>query len=257
MKFQALLSLGWAGALLLMGACDRKNGPQAGQPAGTAAAPQTPPGADFPGGVGKVLESMPSGGYTYVHLDMNGRKVWVAGPQTPVNVGDRVAVSPGTPMRGFKSATLDRTFDIIYFVSSIKVGDAPATAGAPGAAAAPAGSPPVHPRSGVAARPVTGVTRAEGGKTVEEIFAGKEGLAGQEVRVRGQVVKINAGILGKNWLHIQDGTGKDGTHDLTVTTQATAIVGDVVLVRGKVALNRDFGAGYTYAVMIEEATLEK
>ena len=81
-------------------------------------------------------------------------------------------------------------------------------------------------------------------------------LSGQEVSVRGKVVKFNSGIMNKNWVHIQDGTGDvtAKTHDLTVTTEQTVSVGDTVLVKGQLTINRDIGAGYKYPVMIEQAT---
>ena len=76
-----------------------------------------------------------------------------------------------------------------------------------------------------------------------EVFAGKDQLAGKPVVVRGKVVKTNANIMGKNWLHVRDGSGAEGTNDLTVTMAGTAPnVGDTVVVKGTVALNKDFGS---------------
>jgi len=124
---------------------------------------------------------------------------------------------------------------------------------------APAASQPQMPEGHPAAKPaaevdLTGIAQAEGGKTVAEVFAGKEALAGQAVTVRGKVVKVNAGILGTNWVHVRDGSGADGTNDLTVTTAGTVPnVGDTVLVVGTVGLNKDFGMGYTYDVIVEGA----
>jgi hypothetical protein len=69
------------------------------------------------------------------------------------------------------------------------------------------------------------------------------------------VVKYNAAIMGKNWLHVQDGTGRQGAHDITVTTTDTAQVGDTVLVKGTVAADKDFGYGYRYEVLIDNATI--
>ena len=99
------------------------------------------------------------------------------------------------------------------------------------------------------------VQRAEDGKTVAEIFAGKEDLAGKQVLVRGKVVKFLPQIMGKNWLHLQDGSGSEGTNDLTVTTTGLAEVGDLVLVNGTVSVNRDFGYGYSYEVLLEDAEI--
>jgi hypothetical protein len=98
----------------------------------------------------------------------------------------------------------------------------------------------------------SGIKKAAGGKSVQEIIANKANLNGKEVKLRGKVVKYNPNILGKNWLHVRDGTGSAGSNDLLVTTTDTAKVGDTVLVTGKVATDKDFGANYKYAVMVED-----
>ena len=71
-------------------------------------------------------------------------------------------------------------------------------------------------------------------------------------------MKWNAGIMGKNWLHLRDGSGAAGKdNDITITTSDEAAVGDVVLVKGTVRVDKDFGAGYAYPVIIEDAKLSK
>lgn len=138
----------------------------------------------------------------------------------------------------------------------------PAPAPAPAAPAASAESAQPHPMpTGAPAVDVdlSGIARADGGKTVAEVYAEKDGLADATVVVRGKVVKTNAEIMGKNWLHVRDGSGEEGTNDLTVTTSGTLPnVGDTVVVTGKVSLNKDFGMGYQYPVIIEdgEVTVE-
>ena len=115
-----------------------------------------------------------------------------------------------------------------------------------------------HPASApVAAVDLAGVTKAEGGKTVAEVYAEKAALAGTKVTVRGKVVKANAGIMGKDWLHVRDGSGEDGTNDLTLTTNSSPLptVGDTVLVTGTVVLDKDFGMGYAYPVMLEDSAV--
>lgn len=94
-------------------------------------------------------------------------------------------------------------------------------------------------------------------KTVEGLYQDKAKLGGHEVQVRGKVVKVNNGVMQRNFLHIQDGTGKQGSNNLTVTSQETAEVGDEVVVTGKLAVNKDFGAGYTYPILLEEARITK
>jgi type IV pilus biogenesis protein CpaD/CtpE len=137
-------------------------------------------------------------------------------------------------------------------------------AAAPAAAAAPEATTPTmpagetHPAPKAAAEvDLTGIAKAEGGKTVAEVFAEKDALAGKPVTVRGKVVKTNADIMGKNWLHVRDGSGAEGTNDLTITTAPGTMpnVGDTVLVTGNVSLNKDFGMGYTYDVLVEDAQM--
>jgi hypothetical protein len=105
------------------------------------------------------------------------------------------------------------------------------------------------------------VPKAEGpeGRTVAEVITGKAGLKDKTVAVRGRVVKVSAGIMGKNWVHLQDGSGSaaNGSHDLIVTTQDRPAVGDVVQARGTVRTDVDIGSGYRYAVLVEGTTLRK
>jgi hypothetical protein len=102
---------------------------------------------------------------------------------------------------------------------------------------------------------LAGIKRAENGQTVEEIIKGKAKFAGKRIAVRARVVKYNAGILGKNWLHVRDGSGAEGSNDLTVTTSATTKVGDLVLVTGVLSVDRDFGSGYRYGLIVEDASV--
>ncbi|MCF8210120.1 MAG: hypothetical protein K9K38_12060 [Rhodoferax sp.] len=96
---------------------------------------------------------------------------------------------------------------------------------------------------------------ADAAKTIEAVYKDKTKLDGKQITVKGKVVKVNNGIMGRNFLHIQDGTGGKDNNDLSVTSTQTAKVGDSVTVVGKVTLNKDFGAGYTYPLIVEEATV--
>lgn len=214
------------------------------------------------GVTGRVVETMDAATYTYVLVDDGTRQVWAAGPKTAVAVGDRVALPPGMVMRNFASKSLGRTFDEIYFVGALRVvkGEAAQPLDAPlrahGGAEAPAGAAAGAPHGAAAAPPavdLAGIAKAEGGQTVAEILAGKAENAGKPVAVRARVVKFTPAVMGRNWLHVQDGSGAAG--DLTVTTSASAKVGDTVLVRGTLATDRDFGSGYRYDVIVEDAAV--
>lgn len=112
------------------------------------------------------------------------------------------------------------------------------------------------PTQGATDIDLSGVEKAEGGQTVAEVFADRDQFQGKTVVIRGKVVKVNADIMGKNWLHVRDGSGEEGTNDLTVTTTGVLPeVGDTVVVTGAVGLNRDFGMNYQYPVIIEDAAV--
>jgi len=203
---------------------------------------------------GTVAEIIKVERYTYVKVDTGKEKIWAATPEFHGKVGDRVVVPAGLVMKNFHSNTLQRDFELVHFVGGIS-----------GAAniqemnqqpQMPSGHPPMGGKSSKPQVDVSRVDKAEDGKTVAEIFAGKEDLAGKQVLVRGKVVKFLPQIMGKNWLHLQDGSGSEGTNDLTVTTTAVAEVGDLVLVNGKVSVNRDFGYGYNYEVLLEDAEIK-
>jgi hypothetical protein len=201
---------------------------------------------------GKVVETMNAAGYTYVLVDTGSDKLWAAAPQFQVKTGEAVTIAAGMPMPNYHSKSLNRDFPVVYFTAGVAVKGAKADADGQ-----PPGLPAGHPVLGNAtAKPtvdLSGIKKAPGGRTVGEIFAAKTGLKGKPVSVRGKVVKYNSGIMGKNWLHIQDGSGPAGSNDLTLTTDTDAKVGDTVLVSGTLVLDKDFGAGYKYAVIIQDA----
>lgn len=204
-----------------------------------------------PGKSGKVLEIIDTAGYTYVQVDTGKEKFWAAAPQFATKVGDDVVVPEGMPMPDYHSKTLDRTFDMVYFVPSIQVA---------GAENLPSNLPAAHPpmsggKKGGETTDVdlSAITPAEGGQTLADLFAKKADLVSKPVKVRGKVVKFSPEIMGKNWIHLQDGTGVAGTNDLTVTTSAMVKKGDTVTISGVLVIDKDFGYGYAYDVIIEDA----
>jgi len=198
---------------------------------------------------------MNSGGYTYLHLKSGSDDVWAAAPEFDAKTGETISVSLDMPMQNFQSRTLNRTFPLLYFVQEVgRNGQTVAGASRPAAPAlmpghgAPASAPAVQK-----------IEPPAGGTAIADVFAKKGTLAGKAVTVRGTVVKFNGGILDRNWLHLQDGSGSADGHDndLTITTDASVKVGDVVTMTGVVGINKDFGAGYAYDVILEKATLAK
>lgn len=219
--------------------------------------------APVPAGMmrGTVLETMNAGGYTYVLIDTGQDQRWAATQQTVVNAGDVVQMTEGMAMTGFTAKSLNRTFDIIYFVDGMQN----LSASPEPAAALPEGHPatslpPGHPSTDGAADAAPAdatVAALEPGQDIAYLYANKDSLAGQKISLRGKVVKYNEGILGWNFIHLQDGSGDNaaGSNDLTVTSKAQAAVGQTVVVTGTVVLDKDFGAGYTFPVLIEDASV--
>jgi hypothetical protein len=201
---------------------------------------------------GKVLEVKDVDSYTYLRLRTRDGEIWAAVNRSPVKVGADVAVADPVVMNNFQSKTLGRTFDRIVFGVLAASG-----------ASAPSGSRDTgSPHAGMA-KPAevvdVKVAKATGpdARTVAEVNARRVDLKGKPVVVRGKVVKFTPGVMGKNWLHLRDGSGTeaDGSNDVAVTTLDETKVGDVVLVKGIVVTDRDLGSGYSYKVLIEEATL--
>jgi len=240
-------------ALLIPAACSKSPAAQGNQAAPAGAAQPAQASVASASVTGPVLETMDASTYTYVRVGTSSGDIWAAAQQFPVKVGDRVVVPLETPMRNFHSESLKRDFPVIYFAAAIRhEGEAPAQGAGPGAAPAMMSS---HGSSAAAAQPPAAVSsgpveKAPDGLTVAEVWRDRKNLVGRTVTVRGRVVKFNGGIMDRNWLHLQDGSGKadDSTNDLTVTTGDGVAVGDVITVTGTIAIDKDFTAGYVYPV---------
>lgn len=263
-----------SGAALVFGLTACGNDQQASttsapESSAVAEAPAAPATPAAPGAVsGKVLETMDASGYTYVRLDDgSGNEVWAAGPKTVVEIGEEVTLQGGSVMNNFSSKSLDRTFESIIFASGILHGGADVVgAGSGGSfASAVSGEGAAAGGSGGSSGNVVEFAElniekaaAENAQTVGDVFTNATALDTQKVSVKGQVVKVSKNIMGKNWLHIQDGTGDPAgnSHDLVVTTSDLAEKGAVVTIEGTVAANKDFGSGYRYDVIVEDAVVK-
>jgi hypothetical protein len=99
------------------------------------------------------------------------------------------------------------------------------------------------------------VEPCDGCLTIAKLMENKKTEAGKVIRVKGSVTKFNPQIMGKNWIHIQDGSEFNGTFDLTITTDQEVTVGQTITFEGKISLDKDFGYGYSYNVLMEEAKI--
>jgi hypothetical protein len=156
-------------------------------------------------------------------------------------------------MTNFKSPELGRTFDKVLFV--MEISDKPITHDKPEAMGGEdMGTQPVKPEL---TRLEVRVEQPEGGVSIGQLYANRAEYNGKVVKVRGQVTKVNAGIMGTNWIHLQDGTGDGENFDLTITADDEPAVGSVVTYSGTLALEKDFGYGYFYSLILENAQVVK
>jgi hypothetical protein len=200
---------------------------------------------------GVVLEVKDVDAYTYLRLKTDNGETWAAVGKAAVKKGAEVTIDNPMVMRNFKSETLNRTFDTIVFGS---------LAGSTAAGAANLNQ--VH--AGIATAPDAGVVKvakAEGAnaRTVAEVNADRLALKDKAVVIRAKVVKFTGGIMGKNWIHLRDGSGTaaDGSNDILVTSMDEPKVGDVVVAKGVVKTDVNLGSGYAYKVLVEDVSFRK
>jgi hypothetical protein len=201
---------------------------------------------------GKVVETMNSGGYSYVLLEQkSGEKIWVAVGEMNVAKGQSIAFKPGSEMADFESKTLKRKFDRIIFsdgpIAQDGVKGQNESTGSKGKVVSAAEKIKVEKASGPNAY------------TVSEIHKNKKNLDKKTVVIKGKVVKVSEGIMKKNWIHIQDGSGdqKKGDHNIVVTSKDVPETGAIVTVTGTLYKDKDFGSGYKYDVIVEDASIKK
>jgi len=195
-----------------------------------------------------VEEILNTSKYTYLNVSEDGQMTWIAIPKKDVEKGGTYYYRGGLKKTNFKSIEHDRVFETLYLVSDVS--KEPGMTGMQGG-----GSPHGNVNESPSLEQTTKLEPPPGGITIAELFANKQKYDGQTVRIKGKCVKLNNMIMSRNWIHLQDGSLKDNKTDLTVTTTENVPLGAVVSFEGKITLNKDFGAGYKYEILMEEATL--
>lgn len=230
-----------------------------GVSANPASAPATP-GQIAPAAApvirGEVLEVKDVESYTYLRLKTSEGEAWAAVTKAPVKKGEKVTVENVSIMTKFESTALKRTFDKIAFGKLAGAGGPIAVSSVAAGTAGPHGQAPSAALVGDVKVP-----KATGpdARTVAETITKSAQLKGKTVVIRGKVVKFTPEVMGKNWIHLRDGTGSaaDKTDDILVTTKEQTKVGDVVVAKGLVQTDVDLGSGYSYKVLVDGATLSK
>jgi hypothetical protein len=196
-----------------------------------------------------VKEAVDGGTYVYLNVDENGKNYWMAISNIPVTVGNTYYYDDGMVMKDFESKQLNKTFDEIIFTSTIRTTEL-------------SEEPTVkdenpHTAAPVAVQNDVKIEKPKNGTSLAELFAAKKSFSAKSIIVKGKVVKVNNGIMDKNWVHIVDGTQFENQSDLAITTTETVNIGDIVTFKGIIVLDKDFGQGYIYDILLEEAKVIK
>ena len=222
-------------------ACEPRQGQQV-----TDAPPSLAPGMNAI----TAQEVIQAKSYTYVKGDQDGQEVWLAILKSDVQVGNTYYYGQSMQMKNFQSKELDRTFDSILFLE--RLSDRP-----DGSSSTQQMSPhgKDYKEKAAVPRQEMDIVHEKGEKPIGDVYAEKASLKDKKISVRGVVTKFNPGIMDRNWVHIQDGSGGTTSFDLTITTQDQVQVGTIVAFEGTLVLDKDFGHGYKYALLLEDATL--
>jgi len=199
-----------------------------------------------------VKEILQVSSYTYLFVDEGTENKWLAVPYFDAKVGGVYYYKGGMEMVNFKSKELNKTFESVYFISAIY--DNPfeeektSYKHASDADVKKEGKQ-INGRLNLKLEPF------EGSISIAELFENKNKYAGKKVKIKGQVTKYSAQVMSKNWIHLQDGTDYDSNFDLTFTSNVEVNVGDIVTLEGIVSIDKDFGYGYFYSLIIENSIL--
>lgn len=196
----------------------------------------------------KVEEVIQTSNYTYLKVSENSKEYWMAVGRQEAAKDEVYYYDQALEMNNFNSKELSRTFESIYFVQGLSKQPI-AKVAEPTPANKPV-QPVLSMKEGISVAPENGVS-------IAKLFASRNDFSGKKIKMKGQVVKINEEVMGKNWVHIQDGTKDGDNFDLTITTLEKAAIGEVVTFEGTITLKKDFGYGYFYEVIMEDAKLVK
>jgi len=194
-----------------------------------------------------VSEVLQTKSYTYLLVKDADKLQWLAVPKIDAKVGEVYFYQGGNEMKDFKSSSLNRTFESVLFLGGIVNADP---------------NNDQQPDSSISIKSKPGGTKIDlslkpsaDGISIAELYAEKENYSGKIVRIRGQVTQFSSSIMGKNWIHIQDGTEFEGVFDLVATSDEVINEGEIAVFEGKIILDKDFGFGYFYKVIMEDAQI--
>ncbi len=252
-----LKNVAFLSGLFLLGACHSKPKVIHAQPVEAKATTST--GFQFPDAAGAapiatnslhqvtVEEVLNTEKYSYLRVQEEGASFWVAVSKQDIAVGDDIAYSGGILKKNFYSREFDRIFDTVYLVSRVQKKTMPSSSTATSSASIPSSSKLEDVAEGA-------IPILDGSTPLVQLLQNRADYAGEIIQVSGKIVKVNPNIMNRNWVHLQDGS-KAGL-DLTITTSEIIRLGDIVTLEGMIMIDKDFGAGYRYDIIMEGALLK-
>ncbi len=192
--------------------------------------------------IAKAFEN--AGMYTYVNVSENENEFWIALPEQEIKIGETYYYKGGMKMVDFKSKELDKEFKEVWFIEALYNKEPRAFSSA-------------IAKKNAIINAIDVIEQPKNGTSVEKLLKDSDSFLNKDVVIKGKVVKVNRNILDRNWVHLIDGTTFDSKTEITITTLDSITVGDIVTFSGQVTLNKDFGYGYVYPILIENGKLVK
>ena len=200
-----------------------------------------------------VKEVLQTTSYSYLLVNENNEDFWIATTSSAAKAGNEIYYTKSTKMVNFNSKELNRVFETLYLVDAIS--DKPISSNPTTKAENPHKIKKTAKKGGTKLKQDIKIDAIKGGTTIAELYKNKATLSGKKILIKGKVIKVNKNIIDRNWIHIQDGSQFETNYSLTLTSKELVKVGDILTFEGIVTLDKKFGAGYQYDLIIEETVV--
>ncbi len=189
---------------------------------------------------GVVVDSLQGGGYSYLQIEDAKKKYWIAVESVNLEKGTEVRFTEELRAKDFESKALNRKFDELIFASNLQYRTKVSEKGN---------------LAFITEQVEKSPYQQAGTMSIKEALEKRTSLNGKTITVRAKVVKASQNIMGRNWIHLQDGTGVDKeVGRIVFTSKELPKVGDIVTATGVVSIDKNFGSGYIYAIIVENTT---
>lgn len=192
-----------------------------------------------------VNEVLPTAKYVYLNVNEGENQFWIATGKQEIKKGATYFYRGGLLKTNFESKEYKRIFDKIYLVSSLVAENHGSN------------TLPTLSQNSISASPapenVPSAAPRKGSIKIADLVKNPKKYEGKTVQISGKCVKVNPNIMNRNWIHIQDGSQDD--FDLVITSSSQVAVGAQLTMEAVVVLNKDFGAGYRYDLILENGTI--